>query len=150
MMIHVKNKVDRFYNSPTIKVTFEYPDPICNANLSSICKDCLEFNDEYISQILSEDKEYRQFQIERMRLNKDYKKIWQISREINEVAYLLFYGIEPKIYTPEFILNKINSTGEKIRDHTGKSSLIGFYVRRIWEKTESLSKQFPLIGRLME
>ncbi len=151
MVNHAKKVVSNFFNSVEVKVVIERPDSICGPNLSTVCNRCMvSYGIDAYPSIMDLDKDeagFKEYQLGRMRKDESYRKVRNIRLNLNEVTILFYYGLEPKKYSPKFLINKIEKTARKLgRDSPSvrRPSEVGY------SSHESIKKEFPDVYKLME
>lgn len=151
MVNHAKKVVKDFFDSEEVKVVIERPDSICSPNLSTICNRCMVSYgiDAYPSIMDLDENEagYKEYQLERIKKDENYRKVRHIRLNLNEVTILFYYGLEPKKYSPKFLINKIEKTARKLgRDSPSvrRPSEVGYSCH------ESIKKEFPDVYKLTE
>ncbi len=154
MVNHAKNVVNDFFDSTEVKVVIELPDSVCNPDLSTICEKCMVSycidgypTNSTIMGLEWDEAEYKQYQLERIRKDENYRKVRHIRLNFDEVTLLFYYGLEPKKYSPKFLINRIEKTAKKL----GKGSPSVYRPSQVgYSYHESIAEDFPDVYKFME
>lgn len=154
MVVYAQGVVKDFFDSSMVKVTIERPDSICSPKLSQVCKRCMTSYciDSYhhpptIMDLVNDKADYKKYQLRRIGKDDDYRKVRHIVLNLDEVTHLFYYGLEPKKYSPKFLIGKIEKTARKL----GKGSSSAYRPSQVgYSHHKSIAEDFPDVYRLME
>lgn len=154
MVNHVKKVVNDFFDSTEVKVVIERPDSVCSPDLSTICEKCMVsycidgYSTNFMIMDLDWDEaDYKEYQLERIKRDENYRKVRHIRLNLSEVTLLFYYGLEPKKYSPKFLISKIEETAKKL----GKGSPSVYRPLQVgYSNHKSIVKDFPDVYKIME